>query len=262
MKRWLLLGVALGMFGHAQAGTIYASYTDSQRGVTVRDENLEQSDALSMDFAPSAIGDGIDGTFYTLSKNNIYHYDNKGAELAHFAWEDSTIKYTGVALHGMNIYVTYTGSQTGISVRDAETLEQSDVFPTPFAPSAIVVDDNGIIYLAARNHLYKYSNDGQLLIDMNFPDKTINYSGITVKGDKVYASYNGSQTGFTIRDNKLEQEDFVETRFSPTGIAAGDSNDVYLSTKDNLFRYSVDGKQLKKMNFPQITYTGVTFDTN
>lgn len=260
MKKWLLSGLVLGMFGHAQAGTIYASYTDSQRGVTVRDENLTQSAFLPMTFAPGAIGDGEGDTFYTLSKNNIYHYDKDGQELAHFAWGDSTIKYTGVALHGVNIYVTYTGSQTGISVRNAETLEQSDVFPTPFAPSAIALDDDGLIYLAARNHLYKYSNDGQLLVDMTFPESGINYSGIAVKGGKVYAAYNGSQRGFTVRDAQLEQENFVETDFSPTGIAAGDSNDVYLSTKDNLYRYSVDGQQLKKMNFPRITYTGVAFD--
>lgn len=262
MKKWLLSGLVLGMFGHAQAGTIYAPYIGVQNGVRILAEDLSAAGDLPMSFVPGAVADGMDDTFYVLSKNNIYHYGTDGNELAHFAWEDSSIKYTGVALHGMNIYVTYTGSQTGISVRDAETLEQSDVFPTPFAPSAIAVDDNGIIYLAARNHLYKYSNDGKQLVDMNFPDKGINYSGITVSGDKVYASYNGSQTGFTIRDNKLEQEDFVETPFSPTGIAAGDSNDVYLSTKNNLFRYGVDGKQLKKMNFPQITYTGVTFDAN
>jgi sugar lactone lactonase YvrE len=76
----------------------------------------------------------------------------------------------------------------------------------------------------------------------------------------VYAAYNGSQRGFTVRDSQLKQKNFVETSFSPTGIAAGDSNDVYLSTKDNLHRYHVDGKPLKKMNFPKITYTGVTFD--
>jgi hypothetical protein len=188
MKKWLLLGLTLGIFNYAHAGTIYASYTDSQRGVTVRDENLAQSAFLPMSFAPDAIGDGAADTFYVLSKNNIYHNDAQGKALAHFAWSDATIKYTGVALHGMNVYVTYTGSQTGISVRDAKTLVQSDVFPTPFAPSAIAVDDNGNIYLAARNHLYKYSNDGKLLVDMNFTDSGINYSGIAVKGNNRHYS--------------------------------------------------------------------------
>lgn len=259
MKKWLCLGLALALFNQVQAATIYAPYTGVQNGVTMADEDFSVGGDLSMSFVPGAIASGVDGTFYVLSKNNIYHYDTDGKELAHFAWEDSTIKYTGVVLHGMNVYVTYTGSQTGISVRDAQTLEQGDVFPTPFAPNALAVDDDGLIYLAARNHLYKYSNDGKQLVDMNFPDTGINYSGITVKGDKVYAAYNGSQTGFTIRNaSDLEQENFVETKFSPTGIAAGDANDVYLSTKNNLYRYRVDGKKLKAMDFPEITFTGIT----
>ena len=260
MKKLLALCIALGCFAQANAATIYSSYSGSQTGVTIRNEMLDQSAFLPMAFAPNAIADGADSSFYLTSGNHIYRYNTQGKQLAHFAWEDTSIKYTGVALSGNNIYVAYTRSQTGVSVRNFKTLQQSNFLPTSFAPKAIAVGADQSIYLASANHLYKYDANGKQLIDMNFPDKGIIYSGIAVKGDTVYASYRGSQTGFTIRDTQLEQSNFIEVKFSPTGISVGADNDVYLSAKDHLYRYSVTGQQLKAMTFPQIDYTGVAFD--
>ncbi len=260
-KKLLMLCVALACFSQAQAATIYSSYTDSQTGVTIRNEMLEQSAFLPMPFAPAAIADGVNNTFYVTSGNNIYRYNSKGKAIAHFAWEDTTINYTGIAVAGGNVYVTYTGSQTGVSVRSAKTLEQSNVIPMPFAPEAIAIGADKSIFVASANHLYKYVANGKQLVDMNFPDKGIIYTDIEVQGDTVYAAYRGSQTGFTVRSAQtLEQSKYVAVPFSPTGIAVGSDNDVYLSAQDNLYRYAVAGQQLKAMNFPKILYTDVAFD--
>lgn len=260
MKKLIALCLALVWFTQAQAATVYASYSNSQRGVTIRNEMLVQSAFLPMPFTPTAIADGADNSFYLISGNNIYRYDTRGRQLAHFAWPETSIKYTGVAKVGDSIFVTYTGSQTGVSVRDARTLQQTAVFPTPFAPKAITVSADRAMYLASGNHLYKYDAAGNQLIDMNFPDRGVNYTGITLKGNAVYASYNGSQTGFTIRDSQLRQSNYIPVSFSPTGISAGSDNDLYLSSRNHLYRYKVSGQQLKEMTFPRIDYTGVAFD--
>lgn len=261
MKKLLALSLALTCWSQANAATIYSSYSGSQTGITIRNEMLEQSAFLPMPFAPAAIADGVNNTFYVTSGNNIFRYNSKGKEIAHFAWEDTSINYTGAVVAGGSVYVTYTGSQTGVSVRNVKTLEQTNVIPMPFAPEAIAIGADKSIFVAAANHLYKYDASGKQLVDMNFPDKGIIYTDIDVQGDTVYAAYRGSQTGFTVRSAQtLQQSKYVAVPFSPTGIAVGSDNDLYLSAQDNLYRYAVAGQQLKAMNFPKILYTDVAFD--
>jgi hypothetical protein len=94
---------------------------------------------------------------------------------------------------------------------------------------------------------------------MNFPDTGVNYTDISIRGDRVYASYDGSQKGFTVRDLALNQLAFFPTNFSISGIAAGTNNDVYLSSGNRLYRYGANGVLLKVMAFPDagVVYTDV-----
>lgn len=248
----------------ASAQTVYSSYEGSQRGITVRDYNLNQSTVIPTTFSPKSITAGLSNTFYVTSGNNIHRYAANGVLLKNFAFPDPLINYTGVALSasGGNIYVSYKGSQLGVSTRNASTLVQSTVFSTPFSPNAIAVGPSNTLFLASGNHLYKYSTAGVQLIDMKFPDAGINYSGIVVKGNRVYASYNGSQKGVTVRDLNLNQLSLFNLGFSPSGIAAGLNNDVYLSTADHLYRYSTTGNLLRNILFPTINYTGIATENS
>lgn len=48
MKKLLALSLALACWSQANAATIYASYSGSQTGVTIRNEMLEQSAFLGL----------------------------------------------------------------------------------------------------------------------------------------------------------------------------------------------------------------------
>ena len=241
----------------ASAQIIYASYTGSQTGVTIRDSNLNQSLFIPMSFGPKSVAAGPANSFYVTSGNKLSKYAANGTVIANFSWPDNTINYTGITYAGANIYASYNGSQQGFTIRNSSTLVQSTSFSTPFNPTAIAAGPNNTLYLASGNHLYEYNTSGQLLKDMNFPDPGIIYTGITVKDNHVYASYKGSQRGFTIRDLNLVQQSFVSVGFEPSGISAGINNDVYLSTVDNLYRYAISGALMNTINFPAITYTGI-----
>jgi len=95
------------------------------------------------------------------------------------------------------------------------------------------------------------------LLSVPSPDPGVAYTGIAVKGNRVYASYLGSQTGFTVRDLNLNQLAFHNVPFSPRSIDTGINDDVYLSAFGHLYRYTTTGKLLKDMSFPTINYTGV-----
>jgi hypothetical protein len=260
LKTVLLTSALITMAGvatQASAQIIYASYTGSQTGVTIRDSNLNQSMFIPMNFGPKSVAAGAANSFYVTSGNKISKYAANGTVMATFSWPDTTINYTGITYAGANIYASYNGSQQGFTIRNSSTLVQSAAISTPFNPTAIAAGPNNTVYLASGNHLYKYSTSGSLLIDMNFPDTGVVYTGISVKDNRVYASYKGSQKGFTVRDLNLVQQSFVSVGFEPSGISAGINNDVYLSTVDNLYRYAISGAQMNTINFPAINYTGI-----
>ena len=158
------------------------------------------------------------------------------------------------------VYSSYTGSQQGFTVRDANTLKQDSFCGTGINANGISVDSSSNVYLAAGNHLVKYSTNCKLLKDMTFPDSTINYTDVAVNGNKVYASYTGSQQGFTIRDaNTLDQSSYCGTGINANGISVDSSSNVYLAAGNHLIKYSANCKLLKDMAFPDstINYTGI-----
>ena len=83
------------------------------------------------------------------------------------------------------------------------------------------------------------------------PVTSINYTDVTVLDDRVFASYNGSQLGFTVRDRNLNQLSYASTGFNINSIAAGKSNTAYLASANHLYIYSAAGRSLiYDMNFP------------
>lgn len=158
-----------------------------------------------------------------------------------------------------NVYVSYSGSQLGFSIRDF-ALEQQSYCSTGADASSIAAGLNDDLYFTANNHIYHYHTNGQLIKDMAFPDSGINYTGVVVKGNKVYALYDGSQQGITVRDLELNQLSYIETGVSATGIAAGANDDLYITAANHVYQYSTDGRLLKDMEFPisSIHYTDVS----
>ena len=157
-----------------------------------------------------------------------------------------------------NFFAAYNGVQQGVTVRTLK-LQQVSFIQTPHAVNGVAAGPNNDLYMVCRNHIYNYSVNGTLIRDMNFPDIGVNYTDISVRGDRVYASYDGSQKGFTVRDLALNQLAFFPTPFSISGIAAGTNNDVYLASGNRLYRYGTNGVVLNVMVFPDagVVYTDV-----
>jgi len=162
-----------------------------------------------------------------------------------------------------NIYVSYNGSQLGFSIRNF-ALEQKGYCGTGIDANSIAAGLNEDVYLTSNNHIYHYNINGELIKDMCFPDSNITYTGVVVKGDKVYATYDGSQRGVTIRDLNLNQVSYIDTGVHATGIAAGSNDDLYITAANHVYHYKTDGTLLKDMCFPDtgINYTDVSVFAN
>ncbi|MGI0117607.1 hypothetical protein [Zooshikella sp. RANM57] len=238
---------------------VYASYNGSQRGFTVRDFQLNQLSFASTDFDFHSIAAGPNDDVYLTSWNHIFHYDTNGTLIKDMKFPDGGIIYASVIVRGDRVYAAYEGSQLGVTVRDLN-LNQLSFFNTGVKANGIAAGPNNDVFVAAGNHIYHYKTNGTLIKDMEFPISTINYTDVTVIGNRVYASYNGSQKGFTIRDMNLNQLSYTNTGFDINGIAAGPENDLYLASANHIYNYNTNGSLIKDMTFPdnRINYTGVS----
>jgi hypothetical protein len=159
------------------------------------------------------------------------------------------------------IYTIYTGSQNGVTVRDANTLEQITYFDPGFSPSSIVAGNCNNMYLTSGNSIYNYRNTGELINIFSFPSRSINYHAIAYAGSKIYVAYDGSQNGVTIRDsNTFQQLLYFDPGFVIDGITAGKNNDMYLTSGNNIYNYSADGEYLNSFTWPSIgiLYSDIT----
>ena len=161
------------------------------------------------------------------------------------------------------IYASYDGSQVGFTVRNTK-LEQLLYTNTKIDYSGVAAGVSDDLYLTAQNHIYHYSNDGDLIKDMDFPDGGVNYVGIAVKNSKVYAAYKGSQRGVSIRDLELNQDSYFKTDIDATGIAVDPDGHIYLTAQNHIYKYHSNGSLIKDMAFSDtgVIYTDISIDSN
>ena len=79
-------------------GMVVASYTGSQRGVTLRDLGLGQTSFFGVAFEIDAIALGTNNDVYLASGNHLYDYALDGSLITDMTFPDSRIVYTGIAV--------------------------------------------------------------------------------------------------------------------------------------------------------------------
>jgi hypothetical protein len=266
VKKFLLLGavaatqILVAGAALADTGPVYAAYTGSQQGVTDRDASLVQQNAFNTGI--NASGVAVNNTdIYLSSGNHLLDYTIGGGLVQDFAFPDPNINYTGIATKDSRVFATYTGSQQGVTVRDLNLVQLSS-FSTGIEATGIAAGDGGHLYLSSGNHLLDYLTDGTLITNMTFPDEGILYSAIAYGNNTVYAAYQGSQQGVTLRDLNLNQYFSFNTGFDISGIAVGLNNDLYLASGNSIYNYSTGGALLNTMTFPdgQINYSAIAIN--
>ncbi|WP_446033172.1 FxDxF family PEP-CTERM protein [Rugamonas apoptosis] len=174
------------------------------------------------------------------------------------AFPIASINYTDVDVGGGHVVASYNGPQQGFTVRDY-ALNQSNAVSTGFNINGIAAGDNNHVYLASGNHLYDYLTNGTQVTNMTFPDQGINYTDVAYGNNWVVASYAGSQHGVTLRNLALNQTSYFGVGFDIDRLTLGNHNDVYLTSGNSIYDYSLTGALITQMTFPDngIHYTGI-----
>jgi hypothetical protein len=152
-------------------------------------------------------------------------------------------------------------------VRDTTTLNQTAYFSLDFAVDNVATGDNNDMLLTSGNTIYHYSNAGTQLDSFSWSTETIIYEGVSfaVGDNSFYTVYNGSENGITVRDSTtLNQTAYFSLDFAVDDVAAGDNNDMSLTSSNSIYHYSNTGTQLNKFSWDNtnISYAGISFATS
>lgn len=162
-------------------GLLYATYTGSQNGITVRDLNsLSQYSVINTGVAATGIIAGASNDLYITAGNSIYRYGTNGSLLNSFSWSDNTITYTDITIVDGKLLATYTGSQHGITIRDLTRLSQYSVIDTGVSATGITAGYSNDVYITAGDGIYHYSTNGSLINQFNWGSNNITYTDIAV----------------------------------------------------------------------------------
>lgn len=164
----------------------------------------------------------------------------------------------GATARADTIYASYVGSQQGVTVR-TNALVQQYSFNTGVNATGITTGGSNGLYLAAGPQLLNYSTGGTLLNSFTWP-QGITYTDVSYQNGSIAATYTDTQLGVTLRDGlTLDQFSYFSTGVNASGIAAGGSNDVYITAGEQILRYDLNGTLLNSITFPTINYTDVDF---
>jgi hypothetical protein len=163
-----------------QNETLYASYTGGfGPGVTERDsETLGQSNFFNTGTTPSSVNDGLDNDLYMTNGNVISNYGTDGTFIGSMTFPNTGIVYTDSTTQGGFLVASYTGSQQGLTIRDADTYFQQYIIPLVFDVNGLDAGEFNDLYLAGGNSLYRYGMDGTLLNSFSWSDNTILYTDV------------------------------------------------------------------------------------
>jgi microcompartment protein CcmK/EutM len=149
-------------------------------------------------------------------------------------------------------------------VRDTATLNQTAYLALDFAVDNVAAGDNNDMFLTSGNSIYHYSTSGTQLNSFTWGSETISYESVSfaVGDNSFYTAYNGSENGITVRDSTtLNQTAYFGLDFAVDNVAAGDNNDMFLTSGNSIYHYSNTGTQLNSFSWgnTSISYEGISF---
>ena len=255
----------------ALSGTrLYVVTGGAQNGVSVRNPiTLAEipGASFSLPFAVEGIVAGDDDDLFLTSGGNVFHFSTAGVELSSQATNRAFSDITFIAdplppASGTALAISSDAGVNTISVRDAATLASAGSFDIVGAASGIAISDaNDSVYLAVGDTLLHYGTAGALLASVTEAGTT--FTDVAFVDGTVIAAI---ADGFSVRDPSSLAETAVVTGlgFNPASVTDGNPGEIYLTSTNNVFRYTTAGVQLASFaaNDQTFDYTDIALVSN
>ena len=233
--------------GSAISGTrLYAATGGAENTISVRNPiTLAEITSFPLPFAVDGMVAGDNDDLFIVSGADIFHFSTSGEELDMTTDGTANRTFADIAFiaaprapsAGTVLAIAAAGGDNSISVRDAETLTGAGGFDIIAAASGLALGEFGDVFLAAGDSLFQYGTAGSLLQSIEQPGTVFNDVAL-VDGIPIAAT----GTGISRRNvDSLVELNAVDLGFGPTSIAQAGAGEIYLTSGNQVFRYTSDG---------------------
>ncbi|MEM7219150.1 MAG: hypothetical protein AAF515_12350 [Pseudomonadota bacterium] len=147
------------------------------------------------------------------------------------------------------IYALSAGATPGISVRNPDTLAETDFIDIAVTPVALQVGF-GRLYLVSADELQLLQVNGDLVTSISAP-AGVSFVDATLTGTRLYLAENGATNRISARSpNTLNEFVGFAVASAIDGIGAGGDVDLYVSVGGELLRLDTDGGELARLATP------------
>lgn len=259
--RATLAGLCLLGSAHVHAtGTLYAGFGGTSDGVSTRSATtLTEIGGFSVPSDLTGIEAGQTDNLYITVDDTVSNVSFAGGVFATDTVAGAA--YSDVALLGAEVFATSAGATPGVSARDLNTLVESNFFPTAFTPTSIE-DGFGRLYVTAGDTIFILNASGMELANAATGTAGVTFVGSAISGTRLYAVTGGATNSVSVRNPiTLAEITSFPLPFAVEGVVAGDSDDLFLTSGANIFRYSTAGVELDSVadTTPGRAFTDIAF---
>ena len=248
-KKWAGVGAVLAVLATGSvnaAGTLFVGSTNnSVNSVSVRDSETLESAGASL-----ALSDALGGV---VAGNNDDIYVTVGDTLSNFNLNNGLLnsvtaasgnEFTDVTVFASQVVVSVAGTDQGFSFRSLLTLEEILFVPTSF-PVASINDGFGRLFITTGDTVTTFNVSGNEIASISADDPGELFVDAALEGTRLYVAVAGSINEVTARNPiNLEEIDSFPVPFVIDSIAAGDDDDLFITSGNNIFHFTTDGEEL------------------
>lgn len=247
-KKWAGVGAVLAALaaGPANAaGTLFVGSTnDGVNSVSVRD-----SETLAAVGANLALSDALGGV---VAGNNNDLYVTVGDTLSNLSLMGGTLNsvtvsgndFTDATVFASQVVLAVAGDQQGFSFRSLLTLEENLFVPTTF-PVDSINDGFGRLFITSGDTVSTFSVSGTEIASISSETPGQLFVDTALEGTRLYVAVAGSSNEVSARNPiNLEEIASFSVPFVIDSIAAGDNDDLFITSGGEIFHFTTDGEEL------------------
>lgn len=243
------------------AGTLFVgSASDGVNSVSVRDsETLAGSGAnrLLADASGGVVA-GNDSNLFVTAGDTLSNFDLMGGTISSVAVSGN--EFTDATVFAAQLVVAVAGDQQGFSFRDSQTLLENSFIATDF-PVDSIHDGFGRLFITSGDTVSTFSVAGNEIVSSSADTPEQQFVDTALSGTRLYVAVAGSTNGISARNPiTLEEITAFDVPFTIDSIAAGDNDDLFIASGNEIFHFSTDGEELDAVaGVAGETFTDIAF---
>ena len=246
-KNWTGVGavlLALAAGPANAAGTLFVGSANGVDSVSVRDSETLAAEGANLALAGPLGGvvAGNNNDLYVTVGDTLSNLNLAGGSLTSVTVDGN--EFTDATVFASQVVVAVAGAEQGFSFRNLLSLEENLFVPTTF-PVDSINDGFGRLFITTGNTVATFSVNGDEIASFTSEVAGTEFVDAALEGTRLYVAVGGSVNEVTAHNPiDLSEITSFSVPFVIDSMAAGDDDDLFITSGNDIFHFTTDGEEL------------------